>query len=317
MADKFSLPELVRPIPDQNATIGSPYRLDAKEFIQHPLGTREQLIFSAAGESDFPLPRGLSCDENGVLSGVPEKGTYRPQGYALFFKATTSKGRYILVDFRLMIAKSIRLDDPKEPVEESFDLDADFDAAIDMAAAEMDALERRVESEIIDDAEMVRDKQKVWQAILNGDTVPEIQSLLDRDVTYDEVYHLMERFAFLAIWNADDRSSAGKMKRLLLEGASEHFDVYDRGACLVGSPKQLFSHERTLLHGIDTAKAMAREALDRGWKVEFGGFDKLVRAAWVEMEALAEKQNKATGYAHYFPSEQDYELLHQARLKLQ
>lgn len=321
MADKYDLPVLVREIPTQNATIGSPFRLDAKEYIQHPLGPGEELLFSGYGENNFPLPRDFHCTADGIFEGIPAKGSFRPQGYIITLRAETSVGRALLVSFHLIISKSIRLDDA-EHLEEAghdseFSADSDFDGAIDVNLEEIESIEKRVEDQILDAAEMDRDKQKVWQAILEEKSIPEIQSIFDREITYEEIYHLISRFAYFAIWNADNPDNPGEKQRLLLEGASEHFDVYDRGSCIVSAPKQLFDHARTLQHGIDTAKAMAREVLSRGWKVEFGGYDKMVRAAWVEMEAHAELQNKETAYAHFFPTDQDFQLLDQARQKLQ
>lgn len=317
MADIYDLPELVKPIPDQYATIGSHYQLDAKKYIQHLAEDSGPLLFSASGEDDFPLPKGLNCSDDGILQGIPAKGTFRPQGYLITISATTEVNRTLLVSFQLAISEADRLDDIDDEIAYEDSAEADFDDAIDVDDQQMEELAERLEDQITADSEMDRDKRKVWQAILDEKSVPEIQSILDREITYEEVYYLIGRFAYLVIWNADDRSDAGDLKRLLLEGASERFNVYDRGACIAASPKQLFDHARTLSDAINTAKAMAREVLNRGWKVEFGGFDKMVRAAWVEMEAVAEKQNKATAYAHYFPSDQDYELLHQARLKLQ
>lgn len=319
MPDKYALPELVRPIPKQYATIGSPFRLDARDYIQHPQGADAPLIFTACGEDNFPLPKGLECTKDGVLQGAPAKGSFRPQGYVLTIEVETEVGRVLLVDVELMIARSIRLDNIEAAQDQGQDSgDAnDFDEAIDVDQKELAKLAERIEEEILNEAEMDRDKKKVWQAIFDEKSVPDIQSIFDRDITYDEIYHLMGRFAYFVIWNADNPNGAGDMQRLLLEGASEHFNVYDRGACISAAPKQLFDHARTLHHAINTAKAMAREVLNRGWRVEFGGFDKMVRSAWVEMEAVAEKQNKETAYAHYFPSDQDYELLDEARLKLQ
>lgn len=81
----------------------------------------------------------------------------------------------------------------------------------------------------------------------------------------------------------------------------------------MATPRHLFDHARTLSHAVQTAQAMAREVFNRGWKVEFGGFDKMVRAAWVEFEALSQKFNKAVDYFEFTPSPQDYDALQHMR----
>ena len=69
------------------------------------------------------------------------------------------------------------------------------------------------------------------------------------------------------------------IKLLQLKGISQHYNIYDCGSCLIGAPKDLFSHARTLEDALQTARVMAREAYQRKWTVEFVGFDKMARAA--------------------------------------
>ena len=295
------LPELIKPIYEQKAVVGRYFELDLSEYIQNPESEEPLLVFFVSSEDGFPLPLGLSYLPIGVISGVPEPESYRPQGYTLYVRVSNSAPGETVVAFRFMID---RLED--------LDPDDDFTQAIDIDEEDKVSLEERLMQDIVAEAELKRDKKKVWSSIMDEDFIPQIQTIYDRAVTPEEVSYLIERMAFLAIWNIDNPNQPGDLKAIVLEGsARDHFHVYDRDSCLVATPKKLFDHARTLKHAIDTAQAMSREAFARGWRVEFGGFEKMIRAAWVEMECLAEKNNKKTDYVYFFPSQQDVELLQQ------
>lgn len=148
-------------------------------------------------------------------------------------------------------------------------------------------------------------KTQVWQALENNLPIPDLGDLLDRPVTALDVYYLLERWAMLTIWDAFNLDPAGEKHLLVLEGASPHYNVYDRGSCLVASPKDLFSHERTLEDALQTARAMAREVYQRGWTIELAGFDKMTRAAWVEIQHLGDKFGKQLDVINFSPNLDD------------
>jgi hypothetical protein len=157
-------------------------------------------------------------------------------------------------------------------------------------------------------------KAQVWEALDQKLPIPDLSELYDRPITAVEVYYLLERFGLIKIWDAFNLDSPGEKVLLELEGASKHYNVYDRGSCLVATPKELFSHERTLEDGLQTARAMAREAYNRGWTVELVGFHKLTRAAWVEIQRLGEVYANPLEVINYNPTPDDYKLV-QASLK--
>src|SRR6202044_861685 len=109
----------------------------------------------------------------------------------------------------------------------------------------------------------------------------------------------------LAIWDVYNLESAGDKIPLSLPGVSPYYQIYDRGSCLVGAPKDLFSHQRTLADALQTAKVMATEVYKRGWTIEFAGFNKMVRAAWIELQILGDRQGKQLEILHYTPSAAD------------
>ena len=92
---------------------------------------------------------------------------------------------------------------------------------------------------------------------------------------------------------------------LTLEGTSPHYNVYDRGSCLVACPKDLFSHVRTIDDGLQTARAMAREVYKRDWTIELAGLDKMSRAAWVEIQHLGDLNGKRLEVINFIPTPDD------------
>jgi hypothetical protein len=162
-------------------------------------------------------------------------------------------------------------------------------------------------------------KSKVWEALGQGLPLPEMESLIDRPLTLVELYYLMQRFATMTIWDVNNLDLPSENIVLQLKDASPHFQIYDRGSCLVGAPRDLFSYERTLEDALQTARVMAREVYKRGWPVELTGFNKMVRASWVEIQLLVSKHGKPLEVLHYEPTEADrkiYEAQEKAQPKI-
>ncbi|OGT38781.1 MAG: hypothetical protein A3F11_08100 [Gammaproteobacteria bacterium RIFCSPHIGHO2_12_FULL_37_14] len=151
-------------------------------------------------------------------------------------------------------------------------------------------------------------KSQIWEALEKNLPLPDLKDVHDRPITVLDVYYLLERWATLKIWDAFNLDPPGELKIITLEGMSDHYQVYDRVNCLVAVPKDLFSHERTIEDGLKTARAMAREVYKRGWTIELVGFDKLVRAAWIELQYLGELHNKRLDILNFNPSEEDIKL---------
>lgn len=151
-------------------------------------------------------------------------------------------------------------------------------------------------------------KAQIWEALEKKLPVPDLSELYDRPISLMDICYLLERWGILTIWDAFNLEPAGEKKRLKLEGASEHYHVYDRGSCLVAAPKDLFSHERTIEDGLRTARAMAREVYKRAWTVELSGIPKLSRAAWVEIQHLGDKYGKTLEVINFNPTLDDIKL---------
>jgi hypothetical protein len=149
-------------------------------------------------------------------------------------------------------------------------------------------------------------KSQVWKALSSNLPVPELSDLLNRPVTALEVYYLFQRFGILTIWDVFNLEPAGVKQAIKVEGANSHYHYYDRGSCLVAAPKDLFSHQRTLEDALHASRALAKEVYKRGWTIEFAGFNKMVRAAWVELQHLGDKHGKKLEILHYEPSVDDF-----------
>lgn len=148
-------------------------------------------------------------------------------------------------------------------------------------------------------------KKQVWDALLSNVPLPELEALRQRAVTPQDIYFLLERWAVLTIWDAFNLSPPGPCVPLDLSDASPHYHVFDRGSCLVATPKDLFSAERTALDALVTAKALAREVYKRDWSIELVGFDKMVRGAWVELQILGDRHGKQLEIVRFDPSIKD------------
>ncbi|MGD9152502.1 MAG: putative Ig domain-containing protein [Gammaproteobacteria bacterium] len=134
------------------------------------------------------------------------------------------------------------------------------------------------------------DFKNYWQNFAEGLALPDIEQLLTREITPLDIYYMLGRFATLIIWNADDLTSATKGVVIDIPQASKLFKVYDFSSAIVTSPSDLYDPNRGLKDAIQTAKAMIREIKRRNWNIELAGYDKMVTAAWVEVQHL----NKAT-----------------------
>lgn len=224
--------------------------------------------FSAALQTGESLPKGMICTSDGFLTGIPAKGTV---------------GNYEVV---------LTVQDAAGSVEATFTLVVKPSLAA--SATELGYLDEL--------------KAQVWQAIDQHLPIPDLTAMLERAVTPLDIYYLIERFGTLTIYDAFNLDTPGEKVPLQLAGASPHYHVFDRGSCLIACPKELFSHERTLEDGLKTARALAREVYTRDWTMEFVGFDKFTRAAWVELQHLGDKHGKRPEIINFNPTTNDLNL---------
>jgi len=148
-------------------------------------------------------------------------------------------------------------------------------------------------------------KTQVWKALGENLPIPEMADMLSQPITVIEIYYLLQRFAVLTIWDVYNLENPSEKVLLDLPDLNEHYQIYDRGSCLVAAPKDLFSHVRTLEDALQASRVLAREVYKRGWAIEFAGFNKMVRGAWVELQYLGDKHGKKLEILHYNPSPED------------
>lgn len=156
-------------------------------------------------------------------------------------------------------------------------------------------------------------KAQVWEALGKGAPLPDFNMVLNdlkhnHDITPVEMNHLLQLFATLVIWDVYNIEMPSEKKLLPLKEMGPHYQIYDRGSCLVATPKELFSHERTLEEALQAARVLASEAYQRNWTIEFDGYFPMARAAWVELQALGEKHGRQATIIHYTPSSDDLKL---------
>jgi len=151
-------------------------------------------------------------------------------------------------------------------------------------------------------------KAEVWKALEQNLPIPDLKELLSRPVTADEIFYLLQRYATFTIWDIYNLDPPGEKVILNLPGASPHYVIYDCGSCIVGAPKDLYSHQRTLEDALQTSRVIAAEVYKRGWTIEFAGFGKMIRAAWIELQMLADKHGKQLEIVHFTPTQDDMKL---------
>lgn len=252
----MAAPILANPIPPQLVNELAAYGpFDLKTYIQAP---GSSCRFHAEISDGQALPKGMICTEDGILTGIPAKGT---------------QGRHTVVIYA-----------------ENADgkLQAHFTLTIKPAASE---------TQYFDEI-----KSQVWEALNQDMPAPDLSELIERAVTPQEIYYLLERWGLIMIWDAFNLDAPGEKQLLNLPGASEHYNVYDRGSCLVATPKDLYSHERTILDSMQTAEAMAREVYKRNWTIEMAGVEKLTRAIWVELQHLSDQYGRKAKIVNYNPT---------------
>lgn len=274
MAEELNPPILVKEIPMQVVHEGGILNFNFNEFIESPDAASGVVRFFAELSDGRALPQGVICTTDGLLTGIPANGT---QGtYEAMIVAENESGIPFTVQFQLVIKPRM----------------------------EMEEVNRYFTGL----------KGQIWEALEEGMAPPELTELLNRPLTHDDIYYLMMRFATLKIWDVFNLEPPTEAKLIEIEGVSPHFNVYDRGSYIVGTPKDLFSYERTLEDALQTAKAMAREAYRRSWTVEMTGLGKMARACWVEFHLLMEKHGKQIEIINYAPTPKD-KFLFEAEIK--
>lgn len=260
-------PTLKEPIPAKIVNEGAAFSsFKLTNYIQSDAESGP-LRFQGELKDGSPLPKGLICTGDGIVSGIPANGT---QGnYEVVITAENDSGVPLKTEFKLTIKSRIAL----ETAEAFNDL-----------------------------------KTRIWDALGKDLAIPELEEIFTRPISANDIYYLLQRFATLTIWDVYNLEPAAEKKIITVPGSSPHYNIYDRGSCIIGAPKDLFSHERTLEDALQTARAMASEVYKRGWVIEFAGFDKMARAAWIEIQLLGDKHGKVLEVLHYTPTEADIKI---------
>lgn len=378
-------PVLANSIPPQVIYQGAAYGpFDLKNHIKSPDEESGGVSFFAELADGSPLPQGLICISDGVITGTPAEGTEGE--YDVAITAENDYGLTFTTRFPLIIKHQAAEEDadhealtldltssdtlqppflakpiPSQIINEganySFDLKnyiqspnkqsgkitfyaelsdgralpqgliclndgiiggipaagtegsyefviaAENDSGIPFTARFAFTIKKRVTETTFSALDEI--KSKIWDALAHNLPAPDVGDLLNRPITLVEIYYLLERFATITVWDVFNLDPPGEKHLLTLEGASKHYNVYDRGSCIVAAPKDLFSHERTLEDALQTARAIAREVYKRNWTIEMAGFDKMNRACWIELQLLAKQYGKVIEVLRYVPSQED------------
>lgn len=268
MSDESQAPILITPLPHQVINEGAGLYCNLNDFIESANFQSGVVRFFAELSDGNSLPDGLICTSDGILSGIPARGTAGE--YEVLIVAENDSGIPLSIPLNLTIHERLSMEDSQQYFTQL--------------------------------------KAKVWEALGQHLPLPDLTELLNRPITANDMYYLYQRMALLTIWDVYNLDLPGDCKPITLEGVSEHYQVYDRGSCLVGAPKDLFSYDRTLEDALQTSRAMAHEVFRRNWTVELSGFDKMARGCWVELQCLMEQHNKRIEIIHYDPTPHERKL---------
>ncbi|MBU1558340.1 MAG: hypothetical protein KJ588_00885, partial [Gammaproteobacteria bacterium] len=241
----------------------------------------EPLTFEAVLESGDALPADIVCSKDGVMSGVAQAGTAKDVAYNISVTVQSAS----LEPFTFLVVLTIYSAERSQASEEG-------EMFYEQAKKAHEAL------------------KQYWQEIAAGEEHPDLDELLNRDVTPEDVYYMLERFATLVVWNADDLNPPSEGKLLKLKNASPLFRVYDFGVVLVASPVNLFDVHRPLGAALETARAMMQEVQRRKWNIEMAGLAKMMTAAWVEVKRLnLDAKDHQIEVHNYEPRKIDFSVL--------
>lgn len=228
------------------------FPVQLSEFVETEEGATVE--FSLDTFEGSVLPEGIVLTTNGQITGSPVADSARFKPYECVVVAKTSKIDFIKIPVTFVIYQPIMIEDKEERLLAIYNV---FEA--------------------------------FWEEFENESPLPDIASILERDVTPQDIYYMLGRFSTLIVWNADDPSTPGEGKIITLPGVSDKFNVYDFGQSLVATPKHLFDMQRGLKDAIITSKAVAEEVHKRKWNVDITGYDKMVSALWVEIQRINKK----------------------------
>jgi len=225
--------------------------------------------FQATLADGSPLTKGIICTSDGILSGIPASGT---QGvYNLLITIENEEGSVLTTNIDLTIKERYNFTERSD--------------------------------------ELTSRKNKIWQSLLGGLELPSLEELSQLPITKEDIQYLIERYASFTVWDVFNLEPPSVKQIIELPGQSPHFNIYDCGSCLVSAPKELYSEHRTIEDAVQTARVVAREAVNRDWTVELAGTERVARAAWMEILQLGELSGKKIHVVSYQPSERDVELL--------
>lgn len=264
--------------------------IDLKTFVVNP--TNHSLRITSESVMGGDLPAGLVCSPEGVLSGIPARGTASeiPNDILVFVECEGALPLTFDIYLTIYPAENLSVILPENEATAMFKADA----------------ERMKEEYGIDLGQL----ENFWGLFSDDLSHPDLKEFLTRKIKPADIYYLLGRFATLTIWNADDVSPADEGQMIQLKEASPHFFVYDFKVALIATPKDLYEASRTLEDALQTARAMVLEVQRRKWNVQLAGYDKMVTAAWVEANRLNDlKQGHAIKVEYYSPTPTDQHIL--------
>lgn len=281
-------PVLVEPIADITLNVGSELSVDLRDHIHNTSDECGAIRFVVTLDDGAPLPEGLDCSPEGLISGVVTKAAMRPEPYHLLIIAKNLADVPLITYSDLIIVEALAVDEgSEETAEDVFEEDVvPEQPEIDEPALPGDELPKVLGDALGDDAKDAMDDVLADREGKERLSPDEYKNLF--------IEHMLRKFSSLQIYNAEFDGEL-TMDPLIIEKAASGWDVYVDGDFSISTtnPKAFGGY---LNRGsfVSTVDEMVNKAVEKGWRVVgVAGFDKQVGLKVVHMHNFREKQKPA------------------------
>ena len=283
MAD-IKPPVLVEPIPDIKLNAGADIHIDLREHIHSPNEESGDIRFVVTLDDGEPLPEGMSCSSEGVLSGNVSDDAIRPEAYHLLLIAKNRADIPLITYSDLTILEAIA---PVEEEQENTSNDAEDQNIFGEEEAMLpgDAFEELIDEDLNDAATDAMDEIRAFE--------PERLESGEFQERYIE--YMLRRFSSLQIYNAEFEGDMD-LGAPLVETSGTGWPIHHDGEFAMSTSNPHAYGETYVNRGafVETVREMVGKAVEKGWTtLGVAGFDKHVGFQVIHQHNNAQKQKPA------------------------
>lgn len=283
MAD-IKPPVLVEPIPDITLNAGADIHIDLRDHIHSPNDESGAIRFVVTLDDGEPLPEGISCSPEGLISGQAPKSAIRAEPYHLLLIAKNQADIPLITYSDLIIIEAIA---PVEDEQENLSSDAEDK---NIFGEEEEVLPGDEFDELLDE-ELEEAATEVMDEIRSFD--PERLESGQFQELYIE--YMLRRFSSLQIYNADFEGDM-EFGAPFVETSETGWPIHHDGEFAMSTSNPHAYGETYVNRGafVDTVREMVGKAVEKGWStLGVAGFDKHVGFQVIHQHNNAQKQKPA------------------------